>query len=116
MHFWKYIDPLLDTCFPNPCSSPSPAAQKRVKTSQVDDSDDDTSDQGDDEGIVIADVMEIGFEDETMEMEAAKNVPGNILLHNNILLWRDLLQYWEFKCSVKEGDTGHTFKVIKVSD
>ena len=114
-HFQKYIDPLLDAHFPAPRSSPFPATQKKARSaSEGSNSDDDSSDDIDEE-IAIADVMEIGFEDETVQTEMSKDASGNILFHNNILLWRDLLQYWEFKHSVKEGDMGHMFEVIKVS-
>lgn len=39
---------------------------------------------------------------------------GDMLLHNNILLLRDLGLYWEFRESVHAGDAGRTLEVIKV--
>ena len=56
----------------------------------------------------------VDFDDECPTFEATENVSGDVLMHNNALLWQDLLFYWEFKASVKEGDVGRTFKVIKV--
>ncbi len=81
--------------------------------------------EGDDEGFDENEGIEEGgeesvdvvvdFDDEHPPFEATKNVSGNILMHNNALLWQDLLFYWEFKTSVKEGDVGRSFKVIKAS-
>ena len=59
--------------------------------------------------------MVVDFDDEHPPFEAMKNVSSNILMHNNALLWQDLLFYWEFKTSVKEGDVSRSFEVIKVS-
>ena len=42
------------------------------------------------------------------------NSEGNTLLYNNILLYRDILQLYEFNTSVHDGDIGQTFEVIKV--
>ncbi|KAF8307578.1 uncharacterized protein EI90DRAFT_3026410 [Cantharellus anzutake] len=38
---------------------------------------------------------------------------SDILLFNNILLYRDMLFYWEFRSSIKDSDIGRTFEVIK---
>ena len=65
-------------------------------------------------GEEFVDVV-VDFEDECPPFEATKNVSGDVLMHNNALLWQDLLFYWEFKTSVKEGDVGRSFEVIKVS-
>ncbi|KAF8341666.1 uncharacterized protein EI90DRAFT_3012173 [Cantharellus anzutake] len=39
---------------------------------------------------------------------------GDILLFNNILLYCDMLLYWEFRTSIKDGDVGCTFEIIKL--
>ena len=81
--------------------------------------------EGDDEGFDENEGMEEGgeefvdvvvdFDNECPPFEVTKNVSGDVLMHNNALLWQDLLFYWEFKTSVKEGDVGRSFEVIKVS-
>src|SRR5258707_9319117 len=65
-------------------------------------------------GEEFVDVV-VDFDDERPPFEATKNVSSDVLMHNNALLWQDLLFYWEFKTSVKEGDVGRLFEVIKVS-
>ena len=58
--------------------------------------------------------IDLTFDDESPTFETPHKAGGDILMHNNVFLWHDLLQYWEFKNSVKEGDIGRTFEVIKV--
>ncbi len=42
------------------------------------------------------------------------SVAGDMLLFNNIMLFCDMLMYWEFCISMKDGDVRRTFEVIKV--
>ena len=81
--------------------------------------DDDVSDLDDhelEELIGSSSKINIEFDDEHPVFETPGNTSGDVLMHNNAFLWWDLLQYWEMWCSIKDGDVGQTFEVIKVHD
>ncbi|KAF8310443.1 uncharacterized protein EI90DRAFT_2956624 [Cantharellus anzutake] len=69
------------------------------------------------EGSSRASIL-LACDDETQNDAPVLEAPpeassGDILMFNNIMLWQDLLHYSEFRDSVKEGDVGRTFEVIK---
>lgn len=41
-------------------------------------------------------------------------IPGDEAMYNNILLLRDGLDYLEFRESIRDGDPGRTFEIVKV--
>ena len=58
--------------------------------------------------------IDIEFGEDCPKLASQEQTYGNALMHNNALLWRDLLHYWETKRSAKEGDVGRLFKMNKV--
>jgi hypothetical protein len=118
-YFAHLVDPQLDSLFPM-SEEPSIASELVGDSSEQGDSNGDDVDDSDDEAnganehIGTSTNIDLAFDDECLTFEMPNNASGDILMHNNAILWRDLLQYWEFKNSVKEGDIGRTFEVIKV--
>src|SRR5258708_5099193 len=118
MYFVTFIDPSHDSLFPSIDKTSTSGAKKGCNNPSNDSTlhDDDDNDNGmrnEDENVETSEVI-LDFNDEHPAFEAMENVSSDILMHNNALLWQDLLNYWELKCSVKEGDIGRTFEVIKV--
>lgn len=62
-----------------------------------------------------SDNSNIGGFEEDVPMKPAEGGSGDILLHNLILLFRDLLRYFELRSAIHDGDIGRVFEVIKVS-
>src|SRR6266436_4407565 len=93
----------------------SPAAPKRgnkLKEGEGDDNDEEDSNGA--LGITHLAEIDVQFGEDRPKLTSQEQRCGDTLRHNNILLWRDLLHYWEMKCSAKEGDVGCLFEMNKV--
>ncbi len=79
--------------------------------------DDDDKGDDDDNGMGIAHLadIDIQFGEECPMLTLQEQTCGDVLRHNHVLLWCDLLHYWEMKQCAKEGDVGHLFEMNKVS-
>ncbi len=58
--------------------------------------------------------IDIQFGNDCPRLAAQEHTSGDVLKHNSILLWHNLLHYWEMKQSMKEGDIGCLFEMNKV--
>ncbi|KAF8327625.1 uncharacterized protein EI90DRAFT_3018113 [Cantharellus anzutake] len=117
-YFRHYINPLLDSLYPVP---QEPNTVVNVSPDDPDDSN-NVNDEGND-GVSVP-VGQSGlsgensdnldhFEDTAPLCSPDLDTGSDILLFNNILLYHDMLFYWEFRLSIKDSDIGRTFEVIK---
>ncbi|KAF8330033.1 uncharacterized protein EI90DRAFT_3016966 [Cantharellus anzutake] len=97
-YFHQLLDPAKDSLFP----SPQPLSLSAwVRESRKYNSETDSDSENDNDNDA--------WPPETPNSGSV----GDILLFNNILLYHDMLLYWEFWTSIKDGDVGHTFEIIK---
>ena len=76
------------------------------------DGDDDREDNS--MGITHLADIDIEFGEDCPRLALEEQTCEDVLMHNNALLWRDLLHYRELKHSAKEGDIGRLFEMNKV--
>ena len=73
----------------------------------------DSNEEDNSMGIPHLAEIDIEFGEDQPMLASQEQACGDMLMHNNALLWCDLLHYWEMKHSVKEGDVGQLFKMNK---
>ena len=66
-------------------------------------------------GITHLANIDMQFGEECPMLTLQEQTCGGVLRHNHVLLWCNLLHYWEMKQCAKEGDVGHLFEMNKVS-
>ena len=71
-------------------------------------------DNKDEIGIAHLADIDIQFGEECPMLASQEQACGDALKHNCVLLWHDLLHYWEMKQCAKEGDMGCLFEMNKV--
>ena len=74
----------------------------------------DSDDEHNSMGIPHLAEIHIEFGEDQPMLASQEQTCSDMLMHNNALLWCDLLHYWEMKCSAKEGDVRCLFKMNKV--
>ena len=93
MYFAMFIDPSHDSLFPSIDETSTSGVKKGCNNASNDSTlDDDNTDgmRNEDENVEMSEVV-FDFDDEHTAFEATENVSGDVLMHNNALLWQDLL-------------------------
>ncbi len=118
-YFGCYLDPQVDTYFQqfDVLQVHDEGSAVPVTSGEPRDAGEREDDEGGDDneiGINHLASIDLLFGEDHPRLALQEPAHGDVLKYNTIMLWHNLLHYWEMKQSAKEGDVGCLFEMNKV--